>query len=62
MVGLTERTAAAQFGIMQDIESCVCASIVPYTTLSFCTIIESCRLAKLDLQFASNMVQLYTQV
>jgi hypothetical protein len=44
-----------------DIMSCVCAPLVPYTTRSFCTVIESCRLATLDLEFAKRMVELYTE-
>ena len=44
-----------------DIMSSVCAPIVPYTTRSFCTVIESCRLATLDLEFAKRMVELYTE-
>jgi len=56
-----DKTGAPDFQC-SDIESCVCSKIVPYTTLSFCTVIESCRLAKLDLEFAKSMVQLYSQV
>ena len=44
-----------------DIMSCACAAIVPYTTRSFCTVIESCRLAKVDITFAKKMVELYTE-
>ena len=45
-----------------DIQSCICAPIVQYSTLSFCTVIESCKLAKIDYEFAKKMVNLYTEV
>ena len=50
-LGCAGKNAQAGFRCA-DIGSCICSSIVPYSTLAFCTVVSSCRLAKDDLDFA----------
>eukprot|EP00282_Hemiselmis_andersenii_P015760 CAMPEP_0114119916 /NCGR_PEP_ID=MMETSP0043_2-20121206/6366_1 /TAXON_ID=464988 /ORGANISM="Hemiselmis andersenii, Strain CCMP644" /LENGTH=166 /DNA_ID=CAMNT_0001212495 /DNA_START=17 /DNA_END=514 /DNA_ORIENTATION=- len=50
-----------QSGVCSPLSDCICKDLVPYRTKNFCVLFKSCQRSNEDLEFAKDIVQLYTQ-